>query len=104
MYSKGTHLAVGVQRCPHAWLQQSQCKGLQYIQVVSHLIAQWRCTMNDVLEDSQSMVVSMGSQGEEEWGWGSAWFGPSYLIDELAKVSLPQVFKHVLWWVGRGLR
>lgn len=104
VYSEGTHLAVGVQWCPHAWLQQSQCKGLQYIQVVSHLVAQWRCTMNDVLEDSQSMAVSMGSQGEEEWGWGSAWFGLSYLIDELAKVSLPQVVKHVLRWVGRGLR
>lgn len=50
------------------------------------------------------MAVSMGSQGEEEWGWGSAWFGLSYLIDELAKVSLPQVVKHVLRWVGRGLR
>lgn len=69
-HAKGTHLAVGVQWRTHARLQQPQCKGLQYIQVVSHLVTQRRCTVDDVLEDSQSTGVSMGSQGEEEWGGG----------------------------------
>lgn len=64
---KGTHLAVGVQGRPHAWLQQPQCKGLQYIQMVRHLVTQWRCAVDDVLENSQS-VVSAGLLGEEKWG------------------------------------
>lgn len=67
LYPKGTHLAVGVQWCPHALLQQPQCKGLQYVQVVSHLVAQWCCAMDDALEDSESRGVSVGSLGEEEW-------------------------------------
>lgn len=67
LYLKGNHLAVGVQWCPHALLQQPQCKGLQDVQVVSHLVAQGGCTMDDALEDSESMGVSVGSQREEEW-------------------------------------
>lgn len=74
MYPKGTHLAVGVYWCTHARLQQPQRKGLQYIQVVSHLVTQGCCTVDDVLEDSQSTGVSVGSQGEEAWGGGGlAW-------------------------------
>ena len=67
LLAQGTYLTVGVQWCPHAWLQQPQHQGLQYVQVVSHLVAQWRCTVDDVLKDSQSTAVSVGLQGEE-WG------------------------------------
>lgn len=67
MHAQGTYLTVGVQWCPHAWLQQPQHQGLQYVQVVSHLVAQWRCTVDDVLKDNPSTAVSVGLQGEE-WG------------------------------------
>ena len=70
---KGTYLAVGVQWRPHARLQQPQRKGLQYVQVVSHLVAQWRCTMDDVLENSQFMGVSVGSRGQERGRVCLAW-------------------------------
>lgn len=48
------YLAVGVKWCPHAWLQQSQCKSLKHIQVVSHLITHGCCTVDDILEDIQA--------------------------------------------------
>lgn len=34
--------------------------------MVSHLVTQWCCTMDDALEDSEARGVSVGSLGEEE--------------------------------------
>ena len=73
LHAQGTYLTVGVQWCPHAWLQQPQHQGLQYVQVVSHLVTQWCCTVDDVLKDSQPTAVSVGFQGGEWGGVCQAW-------------------------------
>lgn len=61
-----SHLAVAVQRRPHARLQVVQCDRLQHVEVVGHLILDRTGAQDDVLDTNTD-----GTLGDVGGRWGS---------------------------------